>query len=435
MDKDKTVIIKKIAVAVITLLLIAYIVSVIIKANFTQVETQTANIMTVSDSVSVRGYFIRDEKLLTNDDNGYVSYRMEDGGRIAKNEVVADVYSDGSTAANEKITEKLESQITSLKQLEDNAKEDVVASPDDIDKNIVTYLSGINYNVCNGNLSEADKNVENVLYSINERQVVTGKTKKFDDKINELQDRINKLKKNDSNKKSSQIKSSVSGYFVSSADGYEGIYGTKDLKKIMPGDLSEKKIKKKTVADNVIGKTIEGVYWYIACEVSAEDALRLKTSGYLSVNIPTVNSGDISVDVYSVNQESKTSDAVVILRGDYMSPEMSRVRSEDISIVIHTYEGIYVSKNAVHEKQVEVMVEDENGKEKTETRTVQGVYVLIGNELQFKLIIAEYVGDDFVISKKTPEDEDIVTDEYGVLKAYDDVVVEGANLYDGRIVD
>ncbi len=435
MDKDKTVIIKKIAVAVITLLLIAYIVSVIIKANFTQVETQTANIMTVSDSVSVRGYFIRDEKLLTNDDNGYVSYRMEDGGRIAKNEVVADVYSDGSTAANEKITEKLESQITSLKQLEDNAKEDVVASPDDIDKNIVTYLSGINYNVCNGNLSEADKNVENVLYSINERQVVTGKTKKFDDKINELQDRIDKLKKNDSNKKSSQIKSSVSGYFVSSADGYEGIYGTKDLKKIMPGDLSEKKIKKKTVADNVIGKTIEGVYWYIACEVSAEDALRLKTSGYLSVNIPTVNSGDISVDVYSVNQESKTSDAVVILRGDYMSPEMSRVRSEDISIVIHTYEGIYVSKNAVHEKQVEVMVEDENGKEKTETRTVQGVYVLIGNELQFKLIIAEYVGDDFVISKKTPEDEDIVTDEYGVLKAYDDVVVEGANLYDGRIVD
>ena len=435
MDKDKTVIIKKIAVAVITLLLIAYIVSVIIKANFTQVETQTANIMTVSDSVSVKGYFIRDEKLLTNDDNGYVSYRMEDGGRIAKNEVVADVYSDGSTAANEKITEKLESQITSLKQLEDNAKEDVVASPDDIDKNIVTYLSGINYNVCNGNLSEADKNVENVLYSINERQVVTGKTKKFDDKINELQDRINKLKKNDSNKKSSQIKSSVSGYFVSSADGYEGIYGTKDLKKIMPGDLSEKKIKKKTVADNVIGKTIEGVYWYIACEVSAEDALRLKTSGYLSVNIPTVNSGDISVDVYSVNQESKTSDAVVILRGDYMSPEMSRVRSEDISIVIHTYEGIYVSKNAVHEKQVEVTVEDENGKEKTETRTVQGVYVLIGNELQFKLIIAEYVGDDFVISKKTPEDEDIVTDEYGVLKAYDDVVVEGANLYDGRIVD
>ena len=205
----------------------------------------------------------------------------------------------------------------------------------------------------------------------------------------------------------------------------------------MPGDLSDEKIKKKkkTVDDNVIGKTIEGVYWYIACEVSAEDALRLKTSDYLSVNIPTVNSADIRVDVYSVNQESKTSDAVVILRGDYMSPEMSRVRDEDISIVIHTYEGIYVSKNAVHEKQVKVTVEDKNGKEKTETRTVQGVYVLIGNELQFKLIITEYVGDDFVISKKTPEDEDIITDEYGVLKAYDDVVVEGANLYDGRIVD
>lgn len=435
MDKDKTIIIKKVAVAVITLLLIAYIVSVIIKANFTQIDTQSANIMTVSDSVSVRGYFIRDEKLLTNKKDGYVSYRTDDGGKIAKGEVVADVYPDENKATNEKIIEKLEMQIAALKQLEENSKENIVSSPEDTDKNINTYLSQINYNVCNGKLSDADKNVENILYNLNERQLITGKTKKFDDKINELNDRINNLKKNDSKSKNTQIKSPVSGYFVSSADGYEGIYGVKDLEKIMPGDLSDKKIKKKAVDDDVIGKTIEGVYWYIACEVSAEDALRLKTSDNLSVNIPTVNNTNIKVDVYSVNQESKTSDAVVILRGNYMNPEMSRVRSEDISIVINTYDGIYVPKNSVHEKQVTQTVEDENGKEKTETVTVQGVYVLIGNELQFKQIITEYVGEDFVISKKTPEDNDLVTDEYGVLKAYDDVVVEGANLYDGKIVD
>ena len=117
-----------------------------------------------------------------------------------------------------------------------------------------------------------------------------------------------------------------------------------------------------------------------------------------------------------------------------MNSEMSRIRRDDISIVINTYKGVYVPKNAVHQRQVTETVKDENGKEKTETKTVEGVYVLIGNELQFKQIVEMYVGDDFVISKITPDDEELLTDEYGVLKAYDEVVVEGANLYDGRIV-
>ena len=435
MDKDKTVIIKKVAVAVITLLLIAYIVSVIIKANFTQIETQSANVMTVSDSISVKGYFIRDEYYLTNEQDGYVSYRIDDGGKVSKGQVVADVYSDSTVASDKKVIEKLEAQIAALKKLEENSKENISASPDEIDLNINSYLSQINYSTYNGNLFEADENVENILYSINERQIITGKTQKFDDKINELQAKIDKLKKGGSNYKGSQIKSSISGYFVSYTDGYEGVYGTKDLENIKYGDLSNKKIKPKTVGDNVIGKTIDGVYWYVACEVSAEDALRIKTAYRLSVEIPTVNNTNIDVDVYSINQESQTSNAVVILRGNYMNPEMSRIRTDDISVVINTYEGIYVPKNAVHEKQVTETVEDGNGKEKTQTKTVDGVYVLIGNELQFKQIVEEYAGDDFIISKKSPDDKELATDEYGVLKVYDDVVVEGANLYDGKIVN
>ncbi len=433
MDKDKTVIIKKVAVAIITLLLIAYIVSVIIKSNFAQIKTQTANVMTVSDSISVSGYFIRDEQQIKSNEKGFISYRINDGGKIGKNEAVADIYSNEDIAADKKIIDKLEAQVTALKQLNDSSKT-ISASPDDIDKNINTHLSEINVNAMNGDLTEANKNIDDILYDINERQIVTGKVDKFTDKINELQGRIDELKKSESSIKGKQINSPASGYFVSYADGYEGVYVTEELERIMPGDLSDEKLKPGKVDNSVIGKTIEGVYWYIACEVSDDDALKIKTSNKLSVDIPTVNSTNIDVEVYSVNQKSKTSDAIVILRGDYMNSEMSRIRRDDISIVINTYKGVYVPKNAVHQRQVTETVKDENGKEKTETKTVEGVYVLIGNELQFKQIVEMYVGDDFVISKITPDDEELLTDEYGVLKAYDEVVVEGANLYDGRIV-
>lgn len=430
---DKTMIVKKVAVAIITILLIAYIVSVMLKANFTQIKTETANIMTVSDAIPVSGYFIRDEHLITNKNEGFISYEINDGGKISKGETVATVFQDESTAADKQTIDKLEAQIASLQQL-DGVAETISASPDDIDKSIDSALSQINVNISNGDFTEANKNIESVLYNINERQLVTGKADKFSDKIDDLQKRVDELKKSTSNIKGKKVVSDSTGYFSSVVDGYENFYTTKDIDELMPGDLSDKKITKKDVEENVIGKTMEGVYWYIACEVSADEALKIKNAGSLSVDIPTANNTNIAVDLYSVNQKTKTSEAVVILRGNYMNSEMAGIRQEDISIVLHTYKGIYVSKNAVHEWQVTETVEDEKGKKKEETKNVQGVYVLIGNELQFKQIVVLYTGDDFAVCKISPDSEELVTSQYGTLKAFDDVVVEGANLYDGKII-
>ena len=435
MEKDKTVIVKKVIVAAMTILIIAYIISVVLKANFTQVKTETANIMTVSDAIPVSGYFIRDEHLVTYDGDGVISYSVEDGSKISKNEATAYVYSNAESATDKRTIDKLEAQITSLQQL-DKTSDMITALPDDIDKNINSLLSEVKLNTADRNFTEAEKDTDDILYNINERQLVTGKVNGFSEKIKQLQNQVNELKKNYADTKNSKaVKSPATGYFVSSADGYENIYTTEDVENIMPGDLSDDKIKKKSVDKEVIGKTIEGVYWYIACEVSADDAIRLKNAAELSVDIPLVSSGNIGVELYSVNQETKTSDAVVILKGDYMNSEMAGIRQEDISIVLHTYKGIYVSKNAIHEEQITETVTNKNGKTKTETNTVTGVYIMVGNELQFKQIKVLYSGEDFVICKQDMTDEDMVTDEVGILKAYDDVIVEGANLYDGKIIN
>ncbi|MBQ8134536.1 MAG: hypothetical protein IJ192_09045 [Clostridia bacterium] len=435
MEKDKTVIVKKIIVAAMTVLIIAYIISVVLKANFTQVKTETANIMTVSDAIPVSGYFIRDEHMVTYDGDGVISYTVEDGSKISKNEAAAYVYSNAESATDKRLIDKLEAQITSLQQLEKTA-DTISALPDDLDKNINSLLSQVKLNTADRNFTEAEKNADDILYNINERQLVTGKVKGFSEKIKQLQKQVDELKKNYADTKNSKaVKSPATGYFVSSADGYENIYTTEDVENIMPGDLSENKIKKKSVDKDVIGKTIEGVNWYIACEVSADDAIRIKNASDLSVDIPLASSDNISVELYSVNQKTKTSDAVVILKGDYMNSEMAGIRQEDISIVLHTYKGIYVSKNAIHEETITETVTDKNGKTKTETNTVTGVYIMVGNELQFKQIKVLYSGEDFVICKQDMTDEDMVTDEVGILKAYDDVIVEGANLYDGKIIN
>lgn len=432
---DKTVIIRKIALALMTVLILAYIVSVILKANFTQIKTESANIMTVSESIPTSGYFIRDEQLVIHEGSGFISYVAADGEKISKNEPVANVFTSADEANEKKKTDDLEAQITKLQQLDKTAAT-ISATPDALDKSIDTILSQINMNVTDRNFTDAQSNLDTLLYTINERQVVTGKVEGFGEKITQLQTEVSSRKKGAATVKgNSYVTSPATGYFVSSADGYEGVCTPEQLDALMPGDLSEDKLNKKAVADNVVGKIVEGVSWYVACEVSGEDALRIKNASDLCLDIPLANTRKIDVELYSINQKTKTSEAVVIFRGEFMNAEMANIRREDISIVLNTYTGIYVSKNAVHEEQITETSTDKNGKETSEIKTVTGVYIQIGNELLFKQIVPLYTGNDFVVCKSNPKSEELVTDEVGILKPYDDVVVEGANLYDGKIIN
>ena len=434
MEKDSTTVIKRIIVAVITILIVAYIISVGLKANFTQVKTETANIMTVSDSIPTTGYFIRDEQMITYDGDGVISYLLNDGDKISKDESVPNVYTDVQAANDKKTIDKLEQQINALEQL-DNAVNNIMPAPDDLDKNISSSLSKAKLSASEKNFTDADKSITAALYSINQRQLVTGKTQSYSAKISELKKKMSELKKKYAENSSRAIKSTKTGYFSSTVDGYESFYNSKALSNIKIGDLNEKKITKRPVGKNVVGKTVEGVYWYVACEVSANEAIQIKESKSLSVDIPLANNHNISVELHCINQENQNSDAVVILKGSYMNQEMINLRREDISIIKNTYNGIYVSRNAVHDQLITETQTDKNGKEKTETKTVKGVYILVGNELLFKQIVPVYTGEGFIICMQNPKDEDLVTDEIGVLKAYDEVVVEGANLYDGKIID
>ena len=432
--KDKFEVIKKISVILISLALLIYVASVIVRANFTQIKTETTNIRTVSDSIPAKGYFIRDEKLIENKDSGFISYNVNDGDRVSLHEPVATLFKNEDEATDKQIIDDLESQISNLQQLNASA-ETIAAVPDQIDKNIASLLSQINVNSADRDLSQAAKNTETLLYDINERQIITGQIENFEEKIKELQNRVSSIKKSSSVSAGKQIQSTSAGFFSSKTDGYENFYTTADLEKLMPGAFSDDKVQKKPVSENVIGKTMEGVYWYVACEVTAEEALLIKDAGDLGIDVPTVNNSIISVELHSINQKTKTSEAVVVLKGDYMNSEMLNARIEDMSIVLNTYRGIYIPKTAVHEREIQVTTTDEKGHEKEETITVKGAYIQIANELKFKLITDIHTGDDYVISKISPGEDELPTKQFGIIKPGDEVVVEGANLYDKKIVD
>ena len=93
-----------------------------------------------------------------------------------------------------------------------------------------------------------------------------------------------------------------------------------------------------------------------------------------------------------------------------LNGELSSIREGEITIVNKTYKGLRLSK-----KDLRVV----DG--------VTGVYTVSGLKLKFVPVNVIYSTEDFIIcEQKRSEDT--------VLRLYDEVVVKGKGLYDGKIV-
>ena len=168
-------------------------------------------------------------------------------------------------------------------------------------------------------------------------------------------------------------------------------------------------------------------------EVDQQDALRIKNAPYLKVNIPVVSNMNIPVELECMNQPDKSGNALVVMKGTYMDNQMANVRHEDISLILDDFTGIYVPKTAVHERTLKYTSYDDNDNAKTVEKSTVGVYVRMGSEVTFRQIDRIYSGEDFVICNVSIEEEKLA-DNTKALQIYDQIITEGANLYDGKII-
>ena len=114
--------------------------------------------------------------------------------------------------------------------------------------------------------------------------------------------------------------------------------------------------------------------------------------------------------VYACNKDNKGNMAVVF-RCDRMSAELSTIRKESVEIQLVEHTGLKVPKDAI------VVNEDQQ----------VGVYIRSGNVVAFRKIEQQYSQPaDYAICKIINED--------GYLQMYDDIIVGGRDLYDGKII-
>lgn len=211
--------------------------------------------------------------------------------------------------------------------------------------------------------------------------------------------------------KHSSINAKSSGYYSSGADGYETTVNynkvkdltVKDIKKIMKEDP-------KPVPEDVIGKITNDFDWYLLCVVPVSQGSGLTVGDSVTVSLPHSAVSSVEAKVAAVNRDGKSNQLAVILSSNRMNSSISHLRKEEAELIMNSYTGLRVNVKAIT----------------ANSKGVKGVYIKQGNIARFRRLDVVYSTEKYVISR--PHE----TGNYVAL--YDNVIIGGKGLYDGKIV-
>ena len=426
--------IRRLAAFCVAFLLLFYIGYQVYNANYASVKTEVAVYVQADDPgtaevVQATGTAVRKESVIQQQTNGVVTYVVEDGGKVSKGGTVAELYATEQDAAAQQQIETLNLQISQLQKLSSPGSTYAV-DQDSLTKQISQKLIALLQTSVSGEYDALDEPREDLLYVLNERQIVTNKVSDFNDRINSLTQQRDALTAN--RQVLGTVTAPSAGTFISEVDGYESVFDYDSILTITPEQYQQKLETQVSPPADAVGKICGEFKWYFVCVVSAQDALKFIEGNAVSLSFPFATSDSVTAVVRAVNQESIESQAAVVLECSTMNEELARLRTETCAVSVTEYSGIRVSQKAVHFAEVTRTVENEDGEETTETREVKGVYVMHGSEIVFRQIVPLYSTSTYVICDPNPDPEELMTSE--TVQLYDEIVVEGTDLYDGKVV-
>ena len=417
------------AAAAITLVLV-YIVFLFITTNFmgnNNIVTETAYNAKAYDIVESKCLIARDEQYLTGDPGGVLVYNVSDGDKITADGVIATAYASQDDVTSVQQAAELDEKISYLESVttantSTNVGIDTIIFL--INERLIAVMNAANVH----DFTHIGTAEEELLTSILRKQTLTGEQGNIDEKIAELKaerDAIGTVSSTGS------VKAGAAGYFVSKVDGYEYTFDVNKLDEVTTEDIENAQPENIDQA-NYIGKIIKGTNWYLLCPVTADEATALSHADEtVKIRLPSAVSGDIPAKIVHINT-TNSDKAVAVLQCNYMSDALSKLREDNVEIIVNEYEGLKISKAALHDDDITYTVTDKDGNKTEQTARVQGVYVEYGVELVFKQVAITYSDDDYIICNETPEDGVLL--DGTTISLYDKVVVEGSDLFDGKII-
>lgn len=393
------------------------------------IKTEVALKGNINKSFYSDGFIIRKETEITNNVGSSVNFLLNDGEKINKGGIIAQIYKNESNNLQQKERDKLDKEIANLESLERD-KNKISTNLSSLDKRIHQSLKNLLDCVSDDDYSDLSKNKDELLYLMNERQALIDNSYSFSERIEDLKNQREKIKI-EPNEKIGTIVASESGYFVGNTDGFENLVDYDSVKSINNKQLTEA-LNAKEKNTNAVAKIVNLSYWYVACNVEKDLVKTLQIGDDINLSLPSVNLEKIPATIVAMNGDNSSPDVCVVLKCNYLNKDILNLRKENIRVDCSEHTGLKINKRAVHEKVASKVIKNEDGQKETVEKKIQGVYVIRNKQLIFKEIIITYADEDYVICKENPNEDELFADEY--LEQYDEIVVKGSNLYEGKKV-
>jgi len=397
---------------VITLLICAVLLFYVgyqaYRSVFADVDTELAVMHSVYETIDTSGLVYRTETLIPDVQSGYPYFAVENGTRVAKNSVIASVYKDKNSGHIDQEIKEIDAQIDALTIIEADAASGRL-SLDNVSSSAQHALYQLIRNVDNNTFNEVDSAQFDILSLLSKKQLVTGKNVDLSKKIKQLKNEKKQLK-SQYNPPKSKVYTPVAGYFADQTDGYESVLKTDQLKNLTVDKLQSYLDMDSSEDSDSCGKIVSGYEWFMACILPDHYYNILGVGKSMSLRMSLVMEEAVPATVYACNKDG-SGNMVVVFRCDYMSVELSTIRKEAVQIQLVEHTGLKVPKRAI--------IIDENQQ--------AGVYVRAGNVVSFRKIEQLY-------SEPAEYSVCAVVEEEGYLRMYDDIIVGGKDLYDGKII-
>ncbi len=405
---DKTVLTKRILSAVCAIFLLVYIAYQGYMMVYEPVKTKTAFEYTVYDTVDTEIFVVRDEQYLTNNSTGTVIPVVEDGKRVANGDEVAIIFNNTQSASNYIKIEELEESIQRYKTLSSQA-DNFTADLDNVDSEITTRLFSYLDTISTGEFDKIGDSSDALRDKIITRQMVTGTVIDLNKKIADLEAQLKTLNQNTSDYNS--ITASHSGYYINQVDGFENIIPYKDVKDLTVNEIENIiKAKPSQIPSNAMGKLVNNFDWYMICNVKSNSIGNMSIGDKIKVLLPFSSVSEVTAEVVSLN-DTNSDKTAVILRCNLMDSNLANLRKESAELVFNEYTGLKVDSSAI----------------RVNKKGEKGVFVQTGNIITFKKVEILYSDSDYVLVVNKNNSD-------GYIDLYDNVVVEGKDLYDGKII-
>ncbi len=413
MKQKNTALSNRIALGLACVLIFTYTLYHLIGMFDSTISTYAAGVTSETTVLTETGYIFRDETVLTSSYSGVVDYHVKDGTKVSAGQNMATVYENGTSEVKSNLR-RMDDRLAILAQSSADALKGVDMT--ELKKDVSGSYNTLIKMIAEGRTGGLSYYADQMLVGLNRMEVaIRGNDAVSVATEQELRDMRTRVLSESGN--SQTYSAGKSGYFYSQTDGYE-TYFTMNAAAELTADSFYKLIGKKAATSydgqKAYGKISYTSEWLFVLPVSQDNEQYFEVGETYSACFEENNQTDIPLTLEKVIADEERGQVLLVFRGDRLPEYFSFDRSQSVSMEVERISGIYVPKSIV-----------------TRMDGFRGVYVLRGNVVHFRYIEILHEGGDYYLVKEGVEDDG----ERTYLRVNDLIILNGKNMFDGRVLD